>query len=134
MKEELNNNYDKNDELELNKNILYSPFELLNKYGIVPWNMILHLALVILTTCQIVLIETSVTNFSRHQEHLLYNVFLENSTKEGNSFNRYVYIYSIEELRNHINSTYYVNLINLRSIYLYIIIVLISQVYLKTTL
>ena len=43
MKEELNNNYDKNDELELNKNILYSPFELLNKYGIVPWNMILHL-------------------------------------------------------------------------------------------
>lgn len=93
---------------KMHSTIIYSPLELLYKFGKTPWTLIIDIALVILTTCQIILVEAEVTKFTRFQEHLIYNTFLENSLKTGNSFNRNIYIYTLSDLTNHINETYHV--------------------------
>jgi hypothetical protein len=98
---------------KMHATIILSPLELLSKFGIIPWTLIIDIALVILTTCQIILIESELTTYTRLQEHLFYNLFLENSIKTGNSFNRNVYLYTLAELKNHVNETYQVYMINL---------------------
>jgi hypothetical protein len=104
---------EKNNDINVSKmhvTIIYSPTEQLRKFGRTPWTLIIDISLVVLTTCQIILIESDVTKFTRLQEHLIYNVFLEKSVKTGNSFHRNIYLYTLSDLKNHINQTFHVKI------------------------
>ena len=67
--------------------------------------MTVHILLVIFCTCQIILINSEKNNFSRSQEHLIYNMFLDQSDKRSVDYAKVVYLYSIEDLRNHVNNS-----------------------------
>jgi hypothetical protein len=86
-----------------NDGFVLSPMQLQEKYGKFPWDLLFHLLLIILTTSQIMLLISDRTEYTRQQEHLFYNLFLENSAKnEVNDYSRLVYLYSIPELKEHL--------------------------------
>jgi hypothetical protein len=85
---------------------LLSPYQLLNKHGAFPWALVIHLALLVLTTAEILLIITNETESTRLQEHLFYNLFLEESNKaDVEDFNRNVYLYTVNEIKEHIGKS-----------------------------
>ncbi len=67
--------------------------------------MIVHILLVVFTTIQIILIVGEKNNFSRSQEHLIYNMFLDQSDKRDVDYAKIAYLYSLEEIRNHVNNS-----------------------------
>lgn len=77
----------------------------INAKGRFPSEIIAHILLVIFTTCQIILIVGEKNNFSRSQEHLIYNMFLDQSDKRDVDYSKKVYLYSLEEIRNHVNDS-----------------------------
>jgi len=64
-----------------------------------------HFLLVIFTTLQAMLILNPITKTSRAQERIFYNVFIENSPKEENDFKKNLYLYDLNQLRNHFKQT-----------------------------
>jgi len=67
--------------------------------------MIIHILLVIFTTCQIMLIVGQKSDFSRSQEHLIYNMFLDQSDKRNVDYAKIAYLYSLEEIRIHVRNS-----------------------------
>jgi hypothetical protein len=78
-----------------------SPLELLQKHGTFPWSLIFHTSLLVLTTLQVLLIVTNQTEATRLQEHLFYNLFLEESNKAVDDFDRFVYLFTVPEIKDH---------------------------------
>jgi hypothetical protein len=81
------------------------PIDKYLKFGIFPWKMIIHILLVIFTICQSVLIISSMTNYTRAQERGLYNIFIDDSDKTDIDYNRMVYLYSIDDVKNHVKNS-----------------------------
>lgn len=81
------------------------PVEKYEKLGKFPYKMVVHLLLVIFTTCQAILIVAEANKYSRSQERFLYNMFIDTSDKRAMDFNRITYLYSIDEIRNHLNQS-----------------------------
>lgn len=75
------------------------------KTKILKLKVINHFFLVMFTIIQALLILNPITTNFRAQERIFYNIFLENSSKEGNDFNKILYLYDIDELRNHFKQT-----------------------------
>jgi hypothetical protein len=86
--------------------ILMNPVEKYEKLGKFPLKMTIHILLAILTVTQVILTIQSMTSYSRSQVRFLYNLFLDNDDKTGNSYNQVVYIYTIEELKEKIKTSY----------------------------
>ncbi len=86
------------------------PIERYMKLGIFPWKMIVQILLVVFTITQCLIIINRVTNYSRAQERGLYNVFIDDDDKIEEDYNRIIYLYSVEEVKNHITRTIYVNI------------------------
>jgi hypothetical protein len=64
-----------------------------------------HFLLVIFTIIQVLLILNPIITNLRSQEKVFYNVFLENSSKEVDDYNRVLYLYDINDLRDHFKKT-----------------------------
>jgi len=54
-----------------------SPFEKATKLDRFPWMMIIHILLLIFTTSQAILIVGNKTQYSRSQERIFYNLFID---------------------------------------------------------
>lgn len=67
--------------------------------------MIAHILLVIFTTCQILLIVGEKNKFSRSQEHLIYNMFLDQSDKRDVDYSKIAYLYNLQDIKNHVNES-----------------------------
>lgn len=87
------------------RSLKLGPIERYIKLGIFPWKMVVHIVLVIFTIIQCVLIINKTTDYSRAQERGLYNVFIDDSDKLDADYNRNIYLYSVEELKNHISNS-----------------------------
>lgn len=81
------------------------PIEKFEKFGRFPTKLIVHLLLVIFTTCQAVLIVAEHNKYSRSQERFLYNMFLDSDDKRQVDYNRVAYLYSVEEVKNHVRDS-----------------------------
>lgn len=62
----------------------------------------IHLLLVIFTACQAILIISEHNKYSRSQERLFYNMFIDDSDKRTVDYPRSVYLYSVEEIKTHL--------------------------------
>lgn len=67
--------------------------------------MINHFFLAIFTVIQSLLILNPITTIMRAQERIFYNIFLENSTKEVENYNKVLYLYDLDQLRDHFKKT-----------------------------
>jgi hypothetical protein len=81
------------------------PIEKFEKFGRFPTKMIVHLLLVIFTTCQAVLIVAEHNKYSRSQERFLYNMFIDSDDKRQVDYNRVAYLYSVEDVKNHVRGS-----------------------------
>ncbi len=52
------------------------------------------------------LIVSEKNNFSRSQEHLIYNMFLDQSDKRDVDYSKKVYLYRLDEIRSHVNNSF----------------------------
>jgi hypothetical protein len=85
------------------------PIERYIKLGIFPWKMIVHILLVIFTIAQCILIINTTTDYSRAQERGLYNIFIDDGDKLDDDYSRNIYLYTVEEIKNHISNSMNVN-------------------------
>lgn len=88
------------------------PIEKYKKLGHFPWKLVAHILLVIFTICQCILILSYLTKFSRAQERGLYNIFIEGNDKTEVDYERKIYLFSVEEMKQHIRKSLIVTLIN----------------------
>ena len=84
------------------KSLKMGPIERYQKLGIFPWKMIVHVLLVVFTVSQCLVIINKITNYSRAQERGLYNIFIDDSDKLDDDYARNIYLFSIDEVKNHI--------------------------------
>jgi len=75
------------------------------KMKIFKLKVINHFLLVIFTIIQTLWILNPITTNLRSQERIFYNIFLENSSKENKDFCKVLYLYDIEDLKNHFKKT-----------------------------
>ena len=83
-----------------------SALERYQKYDIFPYLLIIHVMIAIFSTVEIVVILQGVTTYARTQERLILNTFIDTSRKEGIDFNRKTYLYTINELKDHVRLTF----------------------------
>ncbi len=81
------------------------PLEKYFSHGIFPWKLTFTILLVIFTICQSVMILSRITSFHRANIRALYNLFIDDSDKSNMDYNRVVYLYTIQDLKSHINSS-----------------------------
>jgi hypothetical protein len=79
-----------------------SPLEEYRLYGVLPWKMITQLFLVIFASAQAIITINRRTNYYRNQERVFYEHFLSKDPKEEISYQRIIYIYSIQQLQQHL--------------------------------
>jgi hypothetical protein len=79
-----------------------NPIEKYEKLGRFPYKMIVHILLVVFTTCQVVLIVSEANKYSRSQERFLYNMFVDEGDKRSVDFNRIAYLYSVDDVKKHV--------------------------------
>ncbi len=75
------------------------------KYKLLKFKVFNHFFLVIFTMIQAILILNPITKNLRSQERLFYNIFIDNSPKEEDDYSKSIYLYNIDELRNHFKKT-----------------------------
>jgi hypothetical protein len=93
------------------KDSLYlSPIEKYKYYGRFPWKLIIHILLVLGTSAQAILILSSTTQYTRSQERIFYDSFVSEVDRGELSFNRFTYLFTVEELKNSINKSIEVRL------------------------
>lgn len=80
-----------------------SPLEEYRLYGTLPWKMISQIFLLIFISAQVIITINRNTNYYRNQERVFYEHFLSQDPKEQISFQRIIYIYSIQQLQQHLN-------------------------------
>jgi hypothetical protein len=81
------------------------PLEKFYNYGIYPWKLTITILLVIFTICQSVLIINRITTYKRACLRTLYNLFLESEDRTDIKYNRKLYLYTTEQIKQHINSS-----------------------------
>lgn len=96
-----------NKKLKNKKNVKFGKISKkeVNKSKVLKLKVITHFLLVILTIIQTLLILNPITTYLRAQEKIFYNVFLQKSPKEQTDFSKVLYLYNIDELRNHFKKT-----------------------------
>jgi hypothetical protein len=67
--------------------------------------MLAGFLLLIFTSCQVLLITNETNKYSRTQERFLYNIFIDESDKRDTDYKRQVYLYTVPEIRQHLNSS-----------------------------
>ena len=105
MNDEKDNNETKEEHIPLKDSLFLSPIEKYKIYGRFPWKMVFHILLVIATTAQAILIVSKTTEYTRAQERFIYNNFISDSEKTLVDYSRYLYIYSIPQLKEHLKAS-----------------------------
>ena len=78
--------------------VYLTPTEKYRIYGRFPFRLILDLALAILSTIQIIMINSPTTEYGKAVERFFYDLFLQNDNVEDREFPRTKYIYKLDEL------------------------------------
>ena len=78
--------------------VYLTPTEKYRIYGRFPFRLILDLALAILSTIQIIMINSPTTEYGKAVERFFYDLFLQNDNVADREFPRTKYIYKLDEL------------------------------------
>ena len=78
--------------------VYLTPTEKYRIYGRFPFRLILDLALAILSTIQIIMINSPTTEYGKAVERFFYDLFLQNDNVDDREFPRTKYIYKLDEL------------------------------------
>ena len=88
------------------KDKLYlTPIQKYRIYGKFPTRMIFDIALAILTTIQITMINGPTTEYTKAVERLFYDIFLQNDSINSKEFPRIKYVYTLDDLRETVLSS-----------------------------
>ena len=98
LKENTNN-------LNIRDKLFINPIEKYQIFGKFPWRFILNIFLVILTTVQVLLVDSSTTSYSRAEERFFHEQFVDQGEKYKKTFPLKKYIYTIEELKEHVSNS-----------------------------
>ena len=93
------------DQIPIKDSLYLSPIAKYKYYGRFPWKLIIHILLVIGTAAQAILILSSTTQYSRSQERIFYDNFLSEVNKNDLSFNRFAYLFTLEDLKKSVLSS-----------------------------
>lgn len=88
--------------LPFNDELFLSPIQKFQIYNKFPWKLLLHCLLVIGTTSQIFIVNYS---YPRAQERTLYHKFLSEDDKTQLSFQRYKYLYTVNDIKEHLKNS-----------------------------
>ena len=73
------------------------------KYGVFPMQLVVHVMLVVFTTFQVVLIVANDNNYSRAQERVMYNMFIDGAVDQTEvDYLKYKYLYTTNEVKEHV--------------------------------
>ena len=78
--------------------VYLTPTEKYRIYGKFPFRLILDLVLAILSTIQIIMINSPTTEYGKAVERFFYDLFLKNDNVDDREFPRTKYIYKLDEL------------------------------------
>ena len=82
--------------------LFFSPIAKFAIYNRFPFNLIIHFLLVIGTTYQLMIINTT---YLRSQERSLYNIFIDDSDRTQFEFKRYKYLYTLDDIKTHLRQS-----------------------------
>lgn len=82
--------------------LFLSPIEKFAIYNKFPFNLIIHFLLVIGTTYQLMIINTT---YPRSQERALYQMFIEENDKTSFEFKRTKYLYTLDDIKKLLNDS-----------------------------
>lgn len=85
--------------------IILSPIDKYRLYGRFPYKMISHIFLIISTSVQVMLINSIKANYCRGQERVYYTHFISDADKENPDYAREKYLYSVEQIKEHISKS-----------------------------
>lgn len=84
--------------------LFLSPIEKFAIYNKFPFNLIVHFLLVVGTTYQLMIINTT---YPRSQERALYQMFIEENDKTNFEYKRTKYLYSLDDVKKLLNDSIY---------------------------
>ena len=85
--------------------ILLSPLDQYVIYGKFPYFMIIHIVLLVLNTLQVTIILSGFNEYFRAQEKSFINALISDSPKEARDYPKVKYLYTIKELKEHVNDS-----------------------------
>lgn len=94
-----------NDHMSLKDKLFLSPTEKYNIYGTFPWKMMINLFLIIGTTSQVLIVIGTISSYSKSEERFFHDQFVNEGDKTDNEFPTKFYLYSINDLINHIQQS-----------------------------
>ena len=96
---------DNTNKITLRDKLFLTPFEKYQIFGKFPWRFTLNIFLVILTTAQVLLVDSSTTSYSRAEERFFHEQFIAQGEKYEKTFPLKKYIYTINELKDHVSNS-----------------------------
>jgi len=85
--------------------IVLSPLDQYVIYGKFPYFMIIHIVLLVLNTLQVTIILSGFNEYFRAQEKSFINALISDSPKEARDYPKEKYLYTIQELKEHIKDS-----------------------------
>ena len=85
--------------------IVLSPLDQYVIYGKFPYFMIIHIVLLVLNTLQVTIILSGFNEYFRAQEKSFINALISESPKEARDYPKVKYLYTIQELKEHIKDS-----------------------------
>ena len=85
--------------------IVLSPLDQYVIYGKFPYFMIIHIVLLVLNTLQVTIILSGFNEYFRAQEKSFINALISDSPKEARDYPKVKYLYTIQELKEHIKDS-----------------------------
>lgn len=92
----------KGKDLLKDESIYLSPIQKYSIYKAFPYSFVIHILLMLGTTYQIIKLNTI---YPRAQERIFYNMFISDSDKTALDFLRFKYLFSIDDIREHISNS-----------------------------
>ena len=90
---------------QMEKENIISPIDKYRIYGKFPWQMVIQVMLILSISIQALIIINTTTDYCRCQERVFYENFISDSEKEEPDYARTAYLYSVEQLSEHLQSS-----------------------------
>ena len=95
--------------------ITSDPLKIYRKYNKFPWEMFIHICLVLVASTQVLLFVASIGGYSRNDQNVFFKLFLDEgiTMEEVKNPVLYKYFYTTDELKEHINQSFNTAILNI---------------------
>ena len=85
--------------------IALSPIDQYAIYGKFPYHLIIHIILIVFNTIEATIILSEFNEYFRAQEKSFITALISDDSKEKQNFAKLTYLYTIDDLQNHLNES-----------------------------